>query len=83
MRLITEKQLIYLNILLKNALGKENRRVYLKLFYQVKSSKELTLEQASEIISKFVSDNPDREKEIEIAKDKIYEHLGQRRLFSD
>ena len=78
---ITPKQLKYLNILLVNAFGKENRLTYLQLFYQIRSSKNLTKELASEIIERFVDDNPEREKNVALAKERIYEFLGQTRLF--
>lgn len=78
--IITEKQLKYLNILLTDSFGSQNRKLYLKIFYKVDSSKEITKEQASEIIEKFVDSNPEREKEVAIGLEKIYESLGQQRL---
>lgn len=81
MDLITDKQLKYLNILLVSAFGKDNRIFYLRLFHRVRSSKHLSKELASEIIGKFVDDNPDKEKNIVEAKERIYEFLGQTKLF--
>lgn len=79
-RKITSRQLVYLNILLSNVFG-ENRKLYLELFYKVDSSKDLSFEQAHEIIEKFVPENPDLKMEIDVSLRKIYKHLGQRELF--
>ncbi len=78
---ITEKQLKYLNILLTQSFGEFNRKIYLKHFYKVESSKDLSKEKASEIIEKFVDDNPKKYENIAIAMEKIYELIGQRKLF--
>lgn len=80
--LITERQLKYLNILLIKNLGDQHRKIYLKLFYNVDSSKLLTKYQASEIIEKFVEENPMREENKAIALSRIYRELGQRDLFN-
>ena len=80
MRSITPRQIKYLNILLSEAFG-ENRKLYLKLFYKVDSSRDLSLYQASEIIEKFVPDNGKRDENVRSALGKIYECLGQRKLF--
>lgn len=68
---ITKKQLQYLNILLVENIGAENRKPYLKHFYNVDSSKKLTKDQASEIISKFVEENIEREKNVWEAIEKL------------
>jgi len=80
MKPITERQLKYLNILLTDCFGDYDRKIYLKVFYKVDSSKNLTLLQASEIIEKFVPDNENRNKEISIAIEKINEMKGQAKL---
>ena len=80
MRKITDRQLKYLNILLSEAFGEANRKTYLWLFYKTKSSRDLDVETASEIIEKFVPDNNEREKHIGQAQNKIYEFLGQKTL---
>ena len=69
-RKITEKQLVYLNILLNNAFG-ENRKLYLKLNYEIDSSKDLDFDQAHEIIEKFIPENPEMEKNVDISLRKI------------
>lgn len=79
---ISPRQLKYLNILLVKNLGEDHRKIYLKLFYNVESSKDLTKYQASEIIEKFVEENPMREENKAIAQNKIYRELGQRDLFN-
>jgi hypothetical protein len=79
-RLITARQLKYLNILLTKNLGEENRLMYLDIFYNVDSSKKLSVSQASEIIEKFFPENPEREKEVALAMEKIYEKIGQKKL---
>ncbi len=79
--LITEKQLKYLNILLVENLGEQYRKTYLKIFWNVDSSKDLTKEQAHQIIEMFIDENPEREKNKAVALNKIYEALGQRKLF--
>lgn len=79
-RSITERQLKYLNILLTKNLGEENRKLYLEIFYNIDSSKKLDKFQASEIIEKFSPDNPDQEKEVAEAMQKIYEKIGQKKL---
>ena len=78
---ITEKQLRFLNILLTDAFN-AYRKTYLKIYWNVESSKDLTKEMASVIIEQFLSDNPDREQKIAEAKEKIYESLGQKKLFA-
>ena len=78
---VTDKQLKYLNILLVQAFGKENRKTYLKLFCKVNSSKILSKDMASDVIGKFVSENPDRELNIASAMEKILEVSGQTKLF--
>lgn len=80
--LITDRQLKYLNILLTKNLGEQHRKIYLKIFWKVSSSKLLTKYQASEIIEKFVEENPMREENKAIALSKIYRELGQRDLFN-
>ena len=77
----TEKQIRFLNILISANLGSEYRKTYLKLFYKVDSSKQLTKEEAHRIIEDFLDDNPDREKNKAIAMEKIYTALGQQKLF--
>lgn len=79
-RPITKRQLKYLNILLSKAFG-GYRKIYLKEFCEVDSSKDLTLLEASEQIEKFVPDNPEREKNIAEAKEKILKSVGQGVLF--
>lgn len=74
---ITDKQLKYMNIILSQTFG-ENRKLFLKLFYKVDSSKDLTKDQASEIIELFIGPNAAKYKAE--AMDKIYEALGQQRL---
>ena len=81
MRSASDKQVRYLNILVVKNLGHQHRKLYLKLFYKVDSSKELTVNQASEIIEKFVEENPMREKHKALALHKIYRELGQKELF--
>ena len=78
---ISARQLKYLNILLSNAFGEGFRKQYLKHFYNVNSSKDLTRLQASEIIEKFVPDNQDCKKNIGKAIEKLNELSGQRKLF--
>lgn len=77
----TQKQIRFLNILISANLGPEYRKLYLKLFYKVDSSKDLTKEQASEIIEKYLNDNPDKERNVAIAMERIYKALGQQKLF--
>jgi len=76
---ITDRQLKYLNILLNRYFG-DNRKLYLKMFYEVDSSKELSKFQASEIIEKFVDDNKDKDKNIALVQNEIYKKLGQQSL---
>ena len=76
---ITDKQLRFLNILLTDAFN-GHRKTYLKLYWNVESSKDLSIEMASVIIEQFLSDNPKREGHIAQAKAKIYESLGQQKL---
>jgi len=76
---ITDRQLKYLNILLNRYFG-GNRKIYLDLFYQVDSSKKLSLLQASEIIEQFVDENPEKDKNVAKALNKIYVKLGQQSL---
>lgn len=78
---ITDKQLKYLNILLVKALGVDHRKLYLKLFWKVDSSKDLTMDQASEIIGMFIEENPAFEKNKAVALSRIYKELGQQELF--
>jgi len=47
----------------------------------VESSKDLSFEQASEIIEKFVPDNENRKRNIGEAIEKINELNGQKKLF--
>jgi len=79
-KLATDRQIMYLNILLTRELGENNRKLYLDLFYNVNSSKKLTLLQASEIIEKFNQDNKERNNEISKAMEKILEKQGQKKL---
>ena len=79
MEQITEKQLRYLNILLTDAFN-GYRKTYLKIFWNVDSSKNLTKEMASVIIEQFLPDNQEREQHIAQSQQKIYESLGQQKL---
>jgi len=79
MERITEKQLRYLNILLTEAFN-GHRKTYLKLFWNVDSSKDLTKEMASVIIEQYLPDNPKRDQNITDHQGKIYESLGQQKL---
>ena len=78
-RKITERQLTYLNILLDKAFG-HNRKLYLKEFCGVESSKDLTLLEASDIIERFVPKNENREKNIANARHKMMIMSGQKTL---
>ena len=78
---ITDAQLKYLNILLTENIGADYRKIYLKIFYEVSSSKLLTKFQASEIISKFTDDNPNKELNKAVVLKKIYKELGQKDIF--
>ena len=79
MERITDKQLRYLNILLTDAFNK-HRKTYLKLFWNVDSSKDLSKEMASVIIEQYLPDNPKRDQNIADHQIKIYESLGQQKL---
>jgi thymidylate synthase len=79
MRKITERQLKYANILMSKEFG-ELRKVFLKEEYNVDSSKDLTFEQAHEIISNLVPDNENREKYIGSQKEKLLKAIGQKTL---
>ena len=50
------------------------------MFYGADSSKELTLDEASEIIEKFGPENPEKQKNISSAFNQIYEAQGQQKL---
>jgi hypothetical protein len=78
-KVITERQLQYLNILLNRYFG-DNRKLYLSLFYDKESSKDLSVLEASEIIEKFVDENPDKDKNISMALNEIYKKQGQKSL---
>ena len=78
---ITDKQLKYLNILLVKAVGDDHRKLYLKLFWKVDSSKDLTIDQASNIIEMFIEENPAFEKNKAVVLSRIYKELGQQELF--
>lgn len=80
MKPATDRQIMYLNILLSRELGENNRKMYLDLFYNVDSSKKLDLLQASEIIEKFNPDNKNKDNEVAIAMEKILEKQGQQKL---
>ena len=80
-RSITDRQLKYLNALLSETLGRSGRKIYLQEEYDVDSSKDLTLEEASEIISKFVKDNPTRDINIDEAERIVAEASGQDKMF--
>lgn len=67
-------------MIVKN-LGDQNRKLYLKIFYNVDSSKDLTKEQAHEIIEKFLDENPEREMNRSLALHKIYKATGQKSMF--
>jgi len=79
---ITEKQLVYMNIILSETF-QNYRKLYLKLFYGVDTSKDLTRNEASEIIERFHEENEERDKNIAIAMEKIYEHIGQKNIFGE
>ena len=75
---ISPRQLKYLNILLSEHF-QQNRKLYLKLFWKVDSSKDLTKDQASKIIEKFI-EGPDTLRNVAEANSRIYEALGQQKL---
>ncbi len=75
---ISPRQLKYLNILLTEHFG-QNRKLYLKLFWNVDSSKSLTKDQAHIIIEKFVP-GPDTITNVAEANERIYEAQGQQKL---
>ena len=74
----TKPQLTKLNILLIEAFGEAQRKNYLKATYGVDSSKDLTFDEASEIIERFESD--DREFWIKQGHADIKEEIGQESL---
>lgn len=78
---ITDKQLGYMNGLLKEHLGETGRKVWLEEEYGVESSKELTKSQASDVISLFAEESDERKKALAEAEQMINEAMGQKQMF--
>ena len=77
---ITERQLMYVNILLSKAVGDHRRKIYLDKFWGKESSKDLTFDEAHEIIEALNPDNADRDKKIAEINQRLNIEMGQKQL---
>lgn len=78
-RKITPKQRKYLNFLLSKHF-EGDRNLYLRLSYEVNSLRELSFEQAGEMIDKFSPSNVDVDLNVSEAFEKIEKHTGRKKL---
>ena len=79
MKPITERQQKYLVALMSNFFG-NNRRIVLEEKFGVSSTKDLNIEQASDMIEILHPDTGDA-KEVQRLKEIINERIGQKTLF--